>query len=373
MRILSFYILAMFFFLSCAQTDEGEGDAHGGHAHGYQGPDDLRELIAKDILASNPSVQVGPIQTKTVLQKVSCTGRIDVPPTELFSVHSKTSGFIDLIKYIPGDYIKKGTLLFTILNPALIEKQRILLETKAAYELAQKDFLRKQTLQAENATTQKSFDEALAQKEILGAKYNGMKSELLLLGINLEALEMEQTFQPKHYIYADESGYVHKVQVNKGQMIHPDDRLMDLANNDHIHLELQILSKDVPFLEIGQQVEFMLPNNPHTYMAEVVKLNPIIDKETGTLNVHCHIEEDHEKDMKAGMFVNAEIEVEAVEVQGLPIQATIKEGENYFAFFVEEGKLVRHQLDNPKMQDGFVTFNNMPKGEVVIAGAYYLL
>lgn len=373
MRILSYFLLTVIVFLSCGKPTEGEGEGHGGHTHGYTAPGEKRELIAKDVVASNPSVKIGTIQSKTIRQRVSCTGRIDVPPTELISVHSKTPGFVDLIKYIPGDYVKKGTLLFSILNPELIEKQRILLETKAEFELAEKDFMRKQTLQAENATTQKAFDEAFAKKEILKAKYNGLKSELRLLGIDLDALETEQKFQSKHYIYATESGHVHKVMANKGQMVHLDDKLMDIANNDHIHLELQVLSKDVPLLKLGQHVQFTLPNNPHVYMAEIIKLNPMIDEETGTLNVHCHIEKEHEIDMKAGMFVNAEIEVEAMDVQGLPIQATIKEGDSYFAFFVEEGKLKKYQLENPQMQDGFVTFDNMPKGDVVIAGAYYLL
>jgi cobalt-zinc-cadmium efflux system membrane fusion protein len=373
MRIFNLSILLVFLFLSCGQRSDENDAKHGDHSLGYTSNVEEQKLNVKDVLDSNPSVQVGMIQSKTVSKKVTCTGRIDVPPTELISVHSITSGFVDLIRFIPGDYVKKGTLLFTILNPDLVVKQRILLETKAELSLAEKDYARKQSLQAESAVTQKVFDEAFGRKEILSAKYSGLKSELKLLGINIEALETEKKFQTKHYIYASESGHVHKVLTNKGQMIHPDDKLMDIANNDHIHLELQILSKDVPFIKIGQKVQFTLPNNQYTYMADVIKLNPRMDEETGTLNVHCHIEKEHEPEMTPGLFVNAQIEVESIDLQGLPLEATIKTGEQYFGFFVEEGLLVKHQLENVQVRDGFVTFDNVPEGEIVIKGAYYLL
>ena len=58
---------------------------------------------------------------------------------------------------------------------------------------------------------------------------------------------------------------------------------------------------------------------------------------------------------------------------GIPLEGTIKEGENYFGFFVVDGKLVKTLLDVPKVTDGFVTFENIPDGDVVLSGAYYLL
>ena len=73
------------------------------------------------------------------------------------------------------------------------------------------------------------------------------------------------------------------------------------------------------------------------------------------------------------MFVNAEINVASVEVKGIPLEGAIKEGENYFGFFVVDGKLVKTLLDIPRVMDGFITFENIPDGDVVLSGAYYLL
>lgn len=331
-----------------------------------------KTLFVKDVLATNSSVKIGELQTRVLQQEVSCTGRIEVPPTDLVSVHSKSEGFIEYLQYLPGDYVKKGALLFTVVNPNIIEKQRILLETKAEWILAQKDYERKRLLQSEDATPQKIFDETLSKKDYLSAKYKGLKSELQLLGVDVNALEINQDLQSKLSIYALQSGYVHEVFVNKGQMIQPQDRLMEISNNHHIYLELYVFSKYVPLLKKGQKVLFSLPNNNQQFEAEISKLNPMIDEETGTLTIHCQIEKGQNEVIKAGMFVNATIEVAAQEVTGLPIDAVLKEGEDYYVYWVDGEILKKQALEEVSVNNNFVTFKDFAAKKLVIAGAYYL-
>ncbi|MCB0706575.1 MAG: efflux RND transporter periplasmic adaptor subunit [Saprospiraceae bacterium] len=329
-------------------------------------------LLVQEILSANPAVKVGALQSEIVQQSVACTGRVEIPPTELLSVHSKVEGFVEEINYLPGDFVKKGAPLLTVVNTALIEKQRILLETKAELSLAEKEFVRRSTLQAESATSQKVFDETQSRKEFLSAKYTGLKTELQLIGIDVVRLENEQLFQSRLSVFAAESGYVHEVLINTGQRISPQDKLMDIANNDHVHLELKVLSKDVPFLKVGQPVLFSLPNNPAIFNASIVKLNPMLDSETQTLMVHCHIATDQQKDIKAGMFVNAFIEVDARELRGLPLSAVVKEGDKYFAYVVEGDLFKKQLLQDVEVMDDFVSFAQIPRENLVIAGAYYL-
>lgn len=328
-------------------------------------------LVVKDILATNNAVKIGAIQQQLVEKKVICTGSIITPPTALISIHSKSDGIIEGMHFLPGDFVKKGELLLTISNAALVEKQRILLETKAALSLAEKEYNRKSTLQAENATTQKSFDEALAQKESLAATYLGLKNELSLMGINIASLEQEQKFQSKLSIYAPQNGYIQEVLVNQGQMITPQNKLLSIADKDQAILELEVLSKDVAFLKVGQKVQFSLANNTQAFTATIKQLNPVLNQQKGSLSVYCKLDAPQQF-IKAGMFVNASVEVEAHHAQGIPLEAVIKEGENYFAYFVEGKFLQKQVLKNAQVINNFVTFDNEAKGELVVAGAYYI-
>ncbi len=359
-------ILAATLFYSCGNTDKPTMEEDAVHAE-ERGP-----LLVEEILSANPAIKIGPMPSRIVQQKVICTGKIEIPPTELISVHSRSEGFITGMTYLPGDYVKRGALLFTITNTKLVEKQRILLETKAELTMANKDYDRKKRLQSEKVTTEKALDESTARKELLTATYEGLKNELQLLGIDVDALQSEQKFQSTLYIYASDAGYVHEVLVNKGQMIQPSDNLMQIANDDHVHLELQVLSKYVPLLAIGQKALFTLPNSAKEFGAEIVKLNPMLNDETGTLNVHCHIDEEHDIQIIAGMFVNAEIEVVANDVSGLPLEAVVKEGMDYYAYCVEGEFLKKHLLQNVVVSGDFITFDTISSEQMVIAGAYYV-
>ena len=368
MKNIKYTTILLFIFFSIACNQSKDVDILTEEDTENQQP----SLLIKDILATNKAVKIDSIQTKVVKQTIKCTGRIDIPPNEMLSVHSRTAGFIEDIKFLPGDYVKKGALLLTIVNPELVVKQRLFLETKAEYNRAAKDFARKQTLYEEQATSQKTYEESNANFELLRAKYLGLKNELQLLGINVKALEEEQKYQNQIGLYAADEGWVHSVFANKGKMVSPQDKLMEIANNNHVHLELQVLAKDSPLLEKGQPVKFTLPNRTEQFNATIVKLNPMVNDETGTLNIHCHIEDEDATIVKAGMFINAEITVDANKVKGLPAEALIKEGENYFAYVVEGDYLIKHLLKNTKELNGFITFDDIPYNQMLVEGAYYV-
>lgn len=325
-----------------------------------------------DVLLKNEKVKVGAIQKRNIARTIPCTGQIDIPPTGISSVHSKINGQITYLKYLPGDYVKKGTLLTSVEQPQLVKKQRILLETKANLDFARKDYERKKILKAGQATPEKTFDASQNKFELLQATYKGLKKELELLGIDVNTLEKENKFQTAINIYAPQSGFIHEVLVNKGEMISPTTRLMDIANVNDLHLELQVLSKNIGAISKGQQIKFTIPNRSETFSAKVIKINPMLESESATLMVHCQIEHPDKQTFVAGMFVNATIEAESVAVEGLPLQAVIKEGEDYYAFQVQNNQVQKTALINPSASKDFIVFENTKTGQWITEGAYYV-
>lgn len=328
--------------------------------------------VTVDILLKNERIKMGTIQKKTIARTVACTGQIDIPPTEVSTIHSKIAGQVRISKYLPGDYVKKGVLLAIVENPQLIEKQRIFLETKANLNFAKKDFDRKKILKAGQATPEKVVDETQNRYELLQATYKGLKKELELLGIHVDVLETEHNFQSTINIYASQSGYIHQIMVNQGQMISPETALMNIADINHLHLELQLLSKDIGAISKGQQVNFTIPNSSEVYQATVVKINPVVFPENATLQVHCHIDHTDKSTFVAGLFVNAEIQSQESQAEGLPINAVLKEGEDYFAYKIVNNAAIKTPLTNPSLYDDFVVFDDNKDGQWIIEGAYYI-
>ncbi len=333
---------------------------------------EITQQDASNILRSNPSIQVGPLQEIQVERKVYCTGMIDLPPSELVAIHSKIEGFVENISFLPGDYVQRGQRLLSITNPELLVKQRTLLQTKVELDLAIKEFERETKLQLAQATSSKAFDQALASKELLSVRYHGLVSELALIGVDIESLQKEQIYQSKIHLYAPISGYINSVMVNRGQMIAPRDRLMELANRDHLHIELDVFAKDIGSVKIGQEVSFSLLDQSEVYQAKVLKITPMLNTETGTLRVHCHIADGQEVTLIPGTTLTAEIFVETKKATGLPTEAVLKEGQEYFIYILEDDKFKKVQVDQVVVEDGYILFDPVEVDQVVVKGAYYV-
>jgi len=329
-------------------------------------------LLVTDFMKDNSNVEIGAILTKSIAQTIASTGSLVIPPSEQYSIHSKSGGSIQEIAYRSGDYVKKGAKLFVLSNPDLIPKQRVLLETKSALNLAQKDFAREEILEKDAATTQKDLDESLAQKELLEAKYKGLKAELQLIGIDIASLEKNYNFQSEITIRAPHSGFITDLFVQKGSLVSPEDQLTSIVAKDKMSLELNVLSKYIPLLTKGQEVLVEVPNSSHSFSASVEQLSSVVDRSNGTLVVYCKFDTKEIQELKPGMFVNGIIKVNNREVKGLSNDAVVKEGEQYFAYFVEGKTLVKTLLKDVLSNNSFITFSNKIPQKMVVKGAYYV-
>ena len=330
------------------------------------------QKISKKAITQNDKIQIGAIQKKAVSNSIQCTGQIEVPPTAIYAVHSRVEGQINLSDYLPGDYVKKGTVLAKVENPDFIAQQRLLLETKAGMEVAKKDYERKKALKAGEAVPEKEYDNSKYQYELLNVRYEGLKKEMALVGFDVDALEEHQMFQSYIKIKANQSGYIHEILAYNGQRVSPETHIMTITETNHLHLELQILSKDITTLKIGQEVLFTLPNLEKRYKAVISKINPMLQPDHSSLAVHCDITDENNTALVPGFFVNAIVYTTDQVLEGLPIEGLVKEGEDYYAFKINEDKVEKQHLHEVKIIDDFVVFEGDKTGEWVIEGGYYV-
>lgn len=328
--------------------------------------------VSLEAILQNDKIKIGKIKKKELENSISCTGQIKVPPAAISSVHSKVNGQVSFLKYHEGDFVQKGTLLTRIGNPQLIEKQRILLETKAELSHASKDYQRKKILRDNQATPERSYDESYSRFQILSSKYKGLKIELEAMGINVVKLENENYFQKTIPVTADQSGYINKVLVNQGQMITPETQLMEIVNINKVRLELNVMSQHIGTIKEDQRVKFTVPNHEETFNAEIQNINPMINHDQSTLQVWCSIDHPEKTIFVGGLFVNANILTTPVLSEGLPLSAVVKEGEEYFAFRIIDNNLKKTLLNNAVPAGDFIIFDGQKDGDWITDGAYYV-
>lgn len=266
---------------------------------------------------------------------VKTNGMIDVPPENRAVVNAIMGGNIKTTPLLIGDKVHKGQALVTIENQEFVQMQQEYMEVNAQISYLKSELERQQTMVAEKITSQKSFLKAESAYKMANARYNGLRKQLEML--NISPLKVEAgILNSVATIYAPISGSITKINVNKGTFVSPSTEILEIINNDHIHLELSVFEKDIMKLKKGQKINFKLPeSSTETYKAEVHLIGTSIEKNR-TIDVHGHIENESELNFLIGMFVEADIITESTVEKALPETAVVAFEDSYIVLKLDE-------------------------------------
>ncbi|MGB3149944.1 MAG: efflux RND transporter periplasmic adaptor subunit [Maribacter sp.] len=292
---------------------------------------------------------------------IQTNGMIDVPPENRAVVSATMGGYIKRTPLLIGDTVKKGQLLVTIENPEFITLQQNYMEVKQQLSYLQSEYDRQQTLQEENITSQKSFLKAESDFKTANARYNGLKKQLSMLNISPEKVE-QGNISSMVGILAPIGGSITQMNVTRGTYVSPASPILEIIDNDHIHLELSVFEKDIMKIEKGQPIRFRIPEaSENTFEAEVYLIGTSIG-ENRTIKVHGHLKEDGERFL-TGMFVDAEIVTEDSLAESLPSEAIVEQEGIFYVLRKRDHNDSSYAFETIEVQlgptvDGFTAVKN---------------
>ncbi|MCI4648548.1 efflux RND transporter periplasmic adaptor subunit [Phaeodactylibacter sp.] len=319
-------------------------------------------------------IQTGQPEQREIPTYLSCSGTIDVPPAYQQAVHSPVMGFVRNIRHLPGEQIRRGERLASIDHPDLVRLQRTFLETAAQLPYLQKDRDRKAELAQSDAASQRDYELAISELSIMQARYEGLKAELELIGIDAKNVEETKKIQSAIGIYAPAGGQLTHVEVRSGQLVQPETMLFQVTDDSHLHLELQVYAKDLHRVKKGQPVIANLPGEEAPITGTVHLVNQSIDMEQKTARVHVHLDEGTSK-LAIGSFLFAKIQTDSRMALTVPEEALIRSGEEAFVFQETGNGFQRIPVKPGTAADGYVEIsgNNITdRTPVALKGAYYI-
>ncbi|MBE2246205.1 MAG: efflux RND transporter periplasmic adaptor subunit [Candidatus Competibacteraceae bacterium] len=339
-------------------------------------PNQLKSGIVK--LTENQQKQSGITTSKLELtlapDVVHCNGQIDIPPDAKISVHVPVGGYVSEIDVLPGDCVKKGQVLATLIHPDYLTLQQEYLELHAQMLYHQSEWDRQKKLMAENAGVQRTLDKAEA--EYLGSfsQLKAIEVRLRMLGIRADDV-LAGKISEKIVLRSSINGYVGNVFVNKGKYAGPHDILLTLLGTDHMHVELQVFEKDIAKVKEKQRVEFTVAGSNSVYQADVKLIGKELNTETRSINVHAHISR-HYPELIAGMYAHANIFVSADSAYVLPKSAVYNDGKRTLAWIEEsQGVYRKIEINVGEEHNDIISFfpsNDQKSFRFVTSGAYYL-
>lgn len=359
---------------------EGEG-AHD-HAAGSMEAHEEGAIHLTPEQMETMKIQLGTFSQIKVSDYTSATGTLGLPPNALTSVSPKASGFlVNSNKYVEGNYVKKGVIMAYLENPEFIQQQQEYLEVKAALVYARQELERQEELLAANAGVEKNLQRLQAEVDGKTAKLQGIAKQLNYLGISVENLHPDNITQ-RIPLYAPMSGYITSIRMHNGMYVSPPMELMEIVNEQHLHLELDIFEKDIANIQEEQRISYTVPAlGDKVYGGEVHVIGKEFNRENKTVRIHGHLEKERPNFIK-DLFVEAKIWLNDQTVQALPDAAIIKDGA-FSYIYVSDQKVTGDEITFEAIKvipgtssNGFTAvelLSPLPTGmQIVTEGAYYV-
>lgn len=278
---------------------------------------------------NNSGMALGSLEEKSFPVTIQTNGMIDVPPENRAVVSATMGGYIKQTPLLIGDVVKKGQMLVTIENPEFITLQQDYMEVNQLLTYLQSEYDRQKTLREENITSQKSFLKAESAFKTANARYTGLKKQLTMLNISPSEVE-NGNISSVATIFAPISGSITKINVTRGTYVSPALPILEIIDNDHIHLELSVFEKDIMKIKKGQPIQFTIPEaSDQVFEAEVYLIGTSIG-ENRTIKLHGHLHEDTENSFLTGMFVNANIVTENAIAEAIPSEAIVEQEGKFY-------------------------------------------
>lgn len=370
--ILSF----VFILFNCGNKQEKNGQASS----------QTEETTADRIFVSKEQFQhskmtMGSLEEKSFPVIVKTNGMIDVPPENRAVVSATMGGYIKTTPLLIGDNVRQGQTLVTIENPEFITLQQKYMEVNGQLGYLKSEFERQKTMVAENISSQKNFLQAESAYKTALAHHNGLRKQLAMLNISPSRVE-EGNISSVIPIYAPISGSITKVNVTRGMYVSPASAIMEIIDNDHIHLELSVFEKDILKLKKGQKIDFKIPEASNkTYKAEVYLIGTAIE-ENRTIKVHGHLKNESEANFLTGMFVEAGIVTSATSSKALPDTAVVALEDTFMVLVLDKENNKGYYFNKVEVEVGDTYQGNTelkafeklkPTEKVLTSGAFRLI
>ena len=277
---------------------------------GNQQPADTDEttpvVTAKVDSTAQPEVDAITSATSKPNQ-VSFNGRIVLPPQRQATIALTMGGVIKSTSLLPGQRVNPNTVIATLENPEFITLQQTYLDSHAQTEYLQAEYERQKTLSAEQAASQKKFQQSKADYLSMKSRQDAAAAQLLLLGVHPETL-IQNGIQPLLEVKSPISGYATNVDMNIGKYVNPGEALCEIIDKTVPMLCLTTYEKDLADMQIGSPVQFRVNGmGKQVFYGTVVSIGQKVDEVNRSLEVYATIKEA-DPQFRPGMYVTAHIQ-----------------------------------------------------------------
>ena len=318
----------------------------------------LRQITFSPQARKLAEVAVQPVQRRPVSVETRMVGKVDYDETRLGDITAWMGGRIDKL-YVDytGSVVKKGQAMASIYSPELLTAQAELIQAAKAMKELEKSGLQR-------------VKESAKQTE------RAAREKLRLLGLTngqIEAVYQKGTPSDHITLYAPMSGVVIQKDILEGMYVKTGARIYTIADLSRVWVVLEAYESDLPWVTLGQDVEFQTDAYPgEIFKGKVVYVDPVVSEKTRTVKVRLDVPNPKGK-LKPGMFIRATKQSSVKGEQGplvIPASAPLITGKRAIVYVQVPGREGTYEgkeiVLGPRAGDYYIVRSGLAEGELVV-------
>ena len=245
---------------------------------------------------------------------------------------TRMMGYVTKVHVNVGDKVKKGQLLVSINNTDLQAKRAqvaaSITEATAAFNNAQKDYNRFQSLFADNSASQKELDDITANFEMAKARLEAAKQM---------KNEVNAQFAYSN-ITAPFAGVVTSITVKEGDMANPGQPLISVEAPGNFKVLAMVPETEISQINNGTQVDVSVKAINKTLKGKVIEVSTSAKNTGGQYLVKIALDKT-DANILSGMFVTVQFPVEKqsnTEIVLIPLEVLVTNGQLSGIYTVSE-------------------------------------
>jgi membrane fusion protein, heavy metal efflux system len=304
-------------------------------------------------------IQTDTLQLKSLSSGLKVNGMLIVPNQNKAMITSLTNGVIRTLLIEPGNVVRKGQLIATIVNPDVARMQQELQTTNAQLQMAELEQRRQQELVEGNAAPLKNLQRVRTELATLRATRNALQQQLQIMGISPSAVSGGKIITTLA-VTAPISGTITEITAQIGSNVDPSTPIAQIIDNAELHIDLFVYEKDLSKVKPGQTIHFTLTNNAgKEYDAEIYNIGAAFAEGTKTVPVHALVKGD-KTGLIERMSVVATVSIDTVMRPAVPTEAIVTyQGQDYIFTTLESPAKDTIPLGKSEVTRGF-QFKRVP-------------
>lgn len=323
-------------------------------------------------------IKVEPAGHATGALDLEVPGSLEYNLDHYAEVGTLVDGRLTTVNVKPGDTVKRGTVLASLVVPSIANAQAEYLAADAAYKTAKDNEARELGLLEKGLTTARESELAKSEATKTEAELAAAKAKLQALGVGQPRAGSSITGAGMLTLTSPIDGVVVRRDAILGRFLQAKETAFVIADPHDLRAALNVYEADLPYFTIGQEAEIFVDALPgKAFKGKIVLVEPQVGRQSRAARAYIDVA-NADGVLKPGLFVRASIKLPEIAAAGrllVPAPAVQPIGDDKVVFV----ELQAGQFEVRKVQVSRTTTQvaeireGITKGEkIVVEGAFIL-